>query len=118
MTGKETYTLFDSEGKQIYDGPEYILAHELAGHAIPYTTPSIFSDNRDTGYAVDSENIIRRETNVPQRALTPYSLKDTSFPSSQGFDIPWKRSIPTVGFMQQRIFRSLIHLSLKRFRHD
>ena len=90
LTGNTNYSLQDTEGGSLYCGPEYILAHELVGHAIPYTTPSIYNDNRDTGYAIDSENIVRSETNSKLRAIDEYSRTDFSFPSSHVYDIPWK----------------------------
>ena len=47
----------DSNGKNLDDGPNYILAHELVGHAIPWSVKP------DSGNAVKNENKIRIETN-------------------------------------------------------
>ena len=106
----------DESGNDLYDGPEYILAHELAGHAIPWIAPSIYNDNRDTGYDIDSENIIRKETKSELRGLSNYSLIDTSFPSSQGYDIPWKGNRTYKNTMQMRVFDSIMIRNLKRYR--
>lgn len=46
-------------------GPEDILVHELVGHAIPHTVGT------DTGNAVENENRVRRELNLPLRAPEP-----------------------------------------------
>jgi RHS repeat-associated protein len=100
FTGASYDKLEDNEGNIIYDGPEYILAHELVGHAIPWTNPSILEDPRETGYAYDSENIIRLETNAPLRSVKN-GLKDSSFKNSGMYDIPWQKNIRG-GFMQNR----------------
>ena len=116
ISGNTVYSMRDESGNDLYDGPEYILAHELAGHAIPWIAPSIYNDNRDTGYAIDSENIIRKETKSELRGLSNYSLIDTSFPSSQGYDIPWKGNRTYKNTMQMRVFDSIMIRNLKRYR--
>jgi RHS repeat-associated protein len=116
LTGHTNYSLHDVEGGSLYCGPEYILAHELVGHAIPYTTPSIYNDNRDTGYAIDSENIVRSETNSKLRAIDEYSRTDISFPLSQGYDIPWKGNRTHKRTMQIRSFNSLMQNNFNKIR--
>jgi hypothetical protein len=51
-----------------FDDPEYILAHEIAGHAEPR-----LNDKGDgkTVNAVEVENIIRKETNAKERREEP-----------------------------------------------
>jgi hypothetical protein len=52
----------------ISDKPEYILAHEIAGHA----EPNMNNKNTETLVnAVEIENIIRKETNEKERKDEP-----------------------------------------------
>ena len=114
ISGRSYYGLHDTKGNILYDGPEYILAHELAGHAIPWTSPQIFKDNMDTGYAIDSENLIRKETGAPIRELSLHE----SYPYSSMHDTPW------IGYrnhrenwhlvMRGRIIHSIINNMLSR----
>lgn len=85
-------TIFDNQQAHVYISgeshetesgsfcsPEMVLAHELAGHAIPaistaYTHP--FYD----GFAVTAENIIRFEKGIPLRIWGKYERKDTALP--------------------------------------
>lgn len=85
-------TIFDNQQAHVYISgeshktesgsfcsPEMVLAHELAGHAIPaistaYTHP--FYD----GFAVTAENIIRYEKGIPLRIWGKYERKDTALP--------------------------------------
>jgi RHS repeat-associated protein len=55
ISGNENKTLKDTDGKALRDKPADILAHELVGHAIPWTVGS------DTGNAVENENKVRKE---------------------------------------------------------
>ncbi|MDR1876029.1 MAG: RHS repeat-associated core domain-containing protein [Flavobacteriaceae bacterium] len=55
ISGNENKNLEDENGNQLEDKPADILAHELVGHAIPYTVGT------DTGNAVDNENKVRKE---------------------------------------------------------
>lgn len=52
----------------VLNDPEYILAHEIAGHAEPR-----LNDKGDgkTVNAVEVENIIRKETNAKERREEP-----------------------------------------------
>lgn len=53
---------------QISDGPEYILAHEIAGHAEPRLNDD---GNGKVINSVEIENTIRRETNEKERKEEP-----------------------------------------------
>ena len=67
ISGRELKGLTNTSGKPLSDTPADILAHELAGHAIPHLMGSA------TGNAVDDENRVRSE--VPggdQRAPEPW----------------------------------------------
>ena len=55
ISGNENKNLKDQSGNALEDKPADILAHELVGHAIPYTVGT------DTGNAVDNENKVRKE---------------------------------------------------------
>ena len=52
------------------DPPAMILAHEIAGRAAPNMT----GDHR-IGNAVDDENIIRKEVNMPPRVQDPSHIE-------------------------------------------
>ena len=89
ISGKECYSLLDNDFNNIADPPEYILAHELVGHAIPWIARQIYSDNRDTGFAYDAENVVRKETDAPLRNVVD-GYSDKSYNFSDLHDIPWK----------------------------
>ncbi|MDJ1467161.1 DUF6443 domain-containing protein [Xanthocytophaga flava] len=55
ISSNEYKGIKDTNGKQLEDKPADILAHELVGHAIPYTVGT------DTGNAIDNENKVRKE---------------------------------------------------------
>lgn len=57
-------------GNSVKDPVEYILAHELAGHAVPMITTKNLKEGKN-GNAVDTENQIREETNEKQRRSDP-----------------------------------------------
>ena len=59
------------------DGPELILAHELAGHAIPAISDFYVNPNY-TGLAVMTENIIRKEAGFPERPWDNYAQNHMS----------------------------------------
>jgi hypothetical protein len=61
VSGTSYDGLKDVEDKDLVDTPNYILSHELVGHAIPDMIGS------DTGNAVENENKVREETNSKQR---------------------------------------------------
>jgi RHS repeat-associated protein len=56
--------------------PEIVLAHELAGHAIPTIIHPSRLDARYDGNAVTAENIIRSEIGEGLRPMNEYALKD------------------------------------------
>jgi RHS repeat-associated protein len=68
ISGKTYNGLVDKDGNSISDKPEFILAHEIAGHAEPR-----LNDNGkgDVVNAVEIENAIRRETNEKERKEEP-----------------------------------------------
>ena len=68
ISGESYNGLVDKDNKSISDDPEYILAHEIAGHAEPR-----LNDKGDgkTVNAVEVENIIRKETNAKERREEP-----------------------------------------------
>ena len=55
---------------------EMVLAHELAGHAIPTIVHPSNLDSRYDGYAVTAENIIRSETGFGLRPIDEYARTD------------------------------------------
>ena len=57
----------DKNGNRISDKPEYILAHEIAGHA----EPRLNKEEGKVVNAVEIENTIRRETNEKERKEEP-----------------------------------------------
>ena len=68
ISGKSYDNLVDKDGNSISDKPEYILAHEIAGHA----EPNMNNKNTETLVnAVEIENIIRKETNEKERKEEP-----------------------------------------------
>ena len=75
IPGKEHTTLSGT-----YSNPEIILAHELAGHAIPSVTCSFLSPQYD-GMAVTAENIIREEVGMSKRIWGKSENKHYSVPS-------------------------------------
>lgn len=75
ISGKEHTTLSGT-----YSNPEIILAHELAGHAIPSVTCSFLSPQYD-GMAVTAENIIREEVGMSKRIWGKSENKHYSVPS-------------------------------------
>ena len=68
ISGESYNGLVDKDNNSISDDPEYILAHEIAGHAEPR-----LNDKGDgkTVNAVEVENIIRKETNAKERREEP-----------------------------------------------
>lgn len=68
ISGKSYNGLVDKNGISISDEPEYILAHEIAGHAEPRLNNI---GNGEVVNAVEIENIIRRETNKKERKEDP-----------------------------------------------
>ncbi len=68
ISGESYNGLVDKDNNSISDDPEYILAHEIAGHADPR-----LNDKGDgkTVNAVEVENIIRKETNAKERREEP-----------------------------------------------
>lgn len=56
ISGNENKTLTDTKGNPLRDEAADILAHELVGHAIPWTAVGT-----DTGNAVENENKVRKE---------------------------------------------------------
>jgi len=58
--------------------PEIVLAHELAGHAIPRAIYSSKFGFYFYGKAVTSENIIRSELGIPLRKWDGYANNDWS----------------------------------------
>ncbi len=68
ISGESYNGLVDKDNNSISDDPEYILAHEIAGHAEPR-----LNDKGDgkTVNAVEVENIIRKETNAKERTEEP-----------------------------------------------
>ena len=71
ISGKSYDNLEDKEGNPISDDPEYILAHELAGHAEPNMNKT---DDDSVGNAVEIENTIRRETYKEERKEEPWHV--------------------------------------------
>ena len=71
ISGKSYDKLEDKEGNPISDDPEYILAHELAGHAEPNMNKT---DDDSVGNAVEIENTIRRETYKEERKEEPWHV--------------------------------------------
>ena len=68
ISGKSYEGLVDKDGNKISDGPEYILAHEIAGHAEPRLNDD---GNGKVINSVEIENTIRRETNEKERKEEP-----------------------------------------------
>jgi RHS repeat-associated protein len=68
ISGKSYDGLVDKDGNKISDGPEYILAHEIAGHAEPRLNDD---GNGKVINSVEIENTIRRETNEKERKEEP-----------------------------------------------
>ena len=68
ISGESYNNLVDKDGEPISDGPEYILAHEIAGHAEPRLNKA---ENEIVVNAVEVENAIRRETNEKERKEEP-----------------------------------------------
>ena len=65
ISGNPNPNIKDSNGQPLKDDPADILAHEIVGHAVPFTVKS------DTGNAVDDENKVRAQEgqgNNAQRA--------------------------------------------------
>ena len=81
ISGK-SHIIYDSEGNLINDMPEFILAHEFVGHAIPIVAPerkdenSIFLLPLKMGNAIENENKIREETGQPLRQI---DIKHTDY---------------------------------------
>ena len=67
VNGKSYEKLVDKDGNSISDRPEYILAHEIAGHA----EPRMNNKEGKVKNAVEIENQIRRETNEKERKEEP-----------------------------------------------
>lgn len=55
ISGNPNNTVVDTNGQPLRDSPADIVAHELVGHAIPYTVGT------DTGNAVENENKVRQQ---------------------------------------------------------
>ena len=72
ISGKSYNKLVDKDGNSISDKPEYILAHEIAGHAEPRLNKK---KNGKVVNAVKIENIIRRETNEKERKDEPNHMQ-------------------------------------------
>ena len=68
ISGKSYNGLVDKDGISISDEPEYILAHEIAGHAEPKLNNI---GNGEVVNAVEIENKIRRETYKKERKEEP-----------------------------------------------
>ena len=68
ISGKSYNKLTDRDGNSISDKPEYILAHEIAGHAEPRLNNK---GKENVVNAVNIENAIRRETNEKERKEEP-----------------------------------------------
>ena len=81
ISGK-SHIIYDSEGNLISDMPEFILAHEFVGHAIPIVAPekndknSIFLLPLKMGNAIKNENKVREETGQPLRQI---DIKHTDY---------------------------------------
>lgn len=68
ISGKSYKGLVGKDGISISDEPEYILAHEIAGHAEPRLNNT---GNGEVVNAVEIENKIRRETYKKERKEEP-----------------------------------------------
>jgi RHS repeat-associated protein len=51
-----------NDGFPIKDDPEYVLMHEIVGHAVPQIYGNYYEN------AIDNENVVRSQLNVPFRA--------------------------------------------------
>lgn len=58
------------DGTNVPDPPAMILAHEIAGHAVPNMT-----GDHSVGNAVADENIIRKEVHMPLRVQDPSHIE-------------------------------------------
>lgn len=72
VSGNSYNGLKDDNGNKMIDTPNYILAHELVGHAIPMLIGGTINDNGIltrpiNSNAIDNENKVRKETRVPLR---------------------------------------------------
>ena len=69
------YTYIQAESEDMQKN-SIILAHELAGHAIPTIVFPSDIHSRFDGLAVTSENIIREEVGMPLRLIGQYEERD------------------------------------------
>ena len=70
------YISGESVEKSYDNPPKIILAHELAGHAIPAVVNPSEYDKRFDGLAVTAENIIRSEVGMGLRPMDSYARND------------------------------------------
>ncbi|GGH83120.1 hypothetical protein HNQ91_005979 [Filimonas zeae] len=70
ISGNSNWNIKGTDGVTAVPGsPEFILMHELVGHAIPIILGKM------EGNAVVNENKVRREVNVPLRQADPRHLE-------------------------------------------
>ena len=72
VSGKPYNGLKDCDGNKLVDTPNYILAHELVGHAIPMLIGGSNNEGGTltkpiNGNAIDNENKVRKEVGSPLR---------------------------------------------------
>ena len=60
VTGKD-HIVHDTNGNEVKKSGGEVLIHEIVGHAAPALVGT------ETGNAVDNENIVRKELNLPER---------------------------------------------------
>ena len=71
VNGKGSY--MNINGLNVYISAAEKLIHEIVGHAIPNAVGS--DSGRLIGNAVDNENRVRRENNLPLRPVEPGHLE-------------------------------------------